>query len=1134
MRYGGCYSRSLGGALTVGLVVALVLMAQARETQAQVLYGSLLGNVRDQTGAAIPGADVEVHNIETGLTRNAVSNEVGNYNFPTLRAGTYTVRVAMPGFREYVQENIALRVNSIVRVDATLALGELTESLTVTAASTQLQTDRAEVRSEIPVEVIQNVPVPIGRNFQHLMTLLPGVTPARNSHSVPTNPSRALQFEVQGVSGSSNDFRIDGASNYDVWLPHITAYVPALESIETINVVTSSFDAEQGLAGGSAINVQIKSGSNELRGSAFWYHANNKTITEPFFMPAGERNPKYINNQAGGTVGGPIQRDRLFFFASWESTLLRQFASGLRTLPMMTMRAGDMSASDRPVYDPFTGNPDGSGREAFPGNIIPRDRMSPIALKIQGLLPALTFPDSETNNYYAAGAYSFDRHTIDTKVDWVASPQFNMYGRFSMLDYSQSAPTALGDTLGGGELAGGNPGESGGKTYSATIAGNYVFSPTVILDVNFGYSRKDTDSVQRRLDEKLGLDFLGIPGTNGPRFFEGGWPRFQVSGFETMGHTNGFMPYFRKDPQRQIAGNLNWTRGAHNIRFGGEAYAQQMNHTQPEFYGAAHTAQGGFTFGGATTTVLGGPGANRYNQWASFLLDAPTGLGKILQVPDEYSTRARLYSLYIRDQWAVTPQLTMSIGTRWEYFPMVTRADRGVERYHLETNKMWVCGVGSVPEDCGTEMSKRLFAPRFGLAYRVSDDFVVRAGYGLTNDPFSPARPLRTNHPMLVAMNITGPHARAVAGSMAEGIPAIPTPDLGDGIIDMPLNVAANFVGDKYERGYVQSWNLTLQRMLPWGFSGEVGYVATRQVRQVGFLDLNAGHVPGAGRAGQPLFERYGRTTLTRIYTPIAHSKYDALMMVLSRRFADGFSVDANYTFSKALGMAGVNASDSAPAIKAPEFYHLNYGLSGLHMPHKLIVSTIAELPFGRGKPWVTDGIGSAVLGGWQVNATLMAYSGSPFTVSASGAALNMPENSQRADQVKPEIQTFRPDNSAVQAREQVSWFDPFAFAPVDEARFGTASFNKLLGPSQFNVDFGVFRKFLIREGVDLQARVEVFNLTNTPHFSNPGANRSSMSLNPDGTIRSLGGYTMVQGIRNLGREGIDQRTLRFGLRLGF
>jgi hypothetical protein len=1134
MRFKGFFSRSATGALGIVLALALVVLLLPGQVQAQVLYGSILGNVRDATGAVIPGADVHVTNIETGLTRSAVSNEVGNYNFPTLRAGTYTVRVAMPGFREYVRENVALRVNSIVRVDATLVLGELTESLTVTAASTLLQTDRAEVRSEIPVEVIENIPVPLGRNFQHLMTLLPGVTPARNAHSVPTNPSRALQFEVQGVSSSSNDFRIDGASNYDVWLPHITAYVPALESIETVNVVTNSFDAEQGLAGGSAINVQIKSGSNDLRGSAFWYHSDNKLITTPFFMPAGERNPKYINNQAGGTLGGPIVRDRIFFFASYEGTLQRQFASSLRTLPTMAMRAGDLSLSDREIYDPFTGNPDGSDRTAFPGKIIPSDRISPISAKILGLLPPLTFPDEEIQNYYATGAYKFDRHTIDTKVDWAASSQFNMYGRFSMLDYSQNAPTALGDTLGGGELAGGNPGLSGGKTYSATIAGNYVFSPTLILDANYGYSRKDTESVQNRLDEKLGLDFLGIPGTNGPRLFEGGWPRFQVSNFETMGHTNAFMPYFRRDPQRQIAGNLNWTRRAHNIRFGGEAYVQQMNHTQPEFYGAAHPAQGGFNFTGATTTVVGGPGSNRYNSIGSFLLDAPSGLGRILQVPDEYSTRTRLYSLYIRDQWALTPQLTMSIGTRWEYFPMVTRADRGVERYHLETNKMWVCGVGSVPEDCGVEVSKRLFAPRVGLAYRVSDDFVVRAGYGLTNDPFSPARPLRTNHPMLVALNITAPEARGVAGSMAEGIPLIPTPDLGNGIIDIPPSVAANFLGDKYERGYVQSWNLVLQRMLPGGFSGEVGYVATRQVRQVGFLDLNAGHVPGAGRDGQPLFQQFGRTTLTRIYTPLAHSKYDALMMVLSRRFADGFSMDANYTFSKALGMAGVNASDSAPAIKAPDYYHLNYGLSGLHMPHKLSLSSIVELPFGRGKPWVSDGVGSALLGGWQVNAILMAYSGSPFSVGASGAALNMPENSQRADQVKESIQTFRPANSDVQSRQQVSWFDPFAFAPVDEARFGTAPFNVLLGPRQFNVDFGVFRKFLIREGVDLQARIEVFNLTNTPHFSNPGGNRSAMTLNPDDTIRSLGGYTQVTGIRNLGREGIDQRTLRFGLRLGF
>jgi hypothetical protein len=906
-------AKSKTGALGVCLALTMVFALQTGQTQAQVLYGSILGNVRDQTGAAIPGADVQATNVETGLTRSAITNEFGAYNFPTLRAGTYTVRVAMPGFREYVRENVAVRVNSIVRVDAALTLGELTESLTVTAATTLLQTDRAEVRSEIPVEVLENLPVPLGRNFQHMMTLLPGVTPARNAHSVPTNPSRALQFEVQGVSGSSNDFRIDGASNYDIWLPHITAYVPALESIETVNVVTSSFDAEQGLAGGAAINVQIKSGTNDLRGSAFWYHNNNKLMESPFFMPAGERNPKYINNQFGGTLGGPILKDRLFFFGSYESTLQRQFASSLRTIPSMAMRAGDFSLSDRDIYDPFTGNPDGSGREAFPGRIVPQDRISPIATQILGLLPAPTFPDEEVNNFYATGAYTFDRHTIDTKVDWTANSQFNMYGRFSMLDYTQIAPTAFGPELGGGELAGGNPGQGSGKTYSATIAGNYVFSPTLIMDANFGYSRKDTNSEQNRLGENIGLDFLGIPGTNGNRYFESGWPRFNVSGFENMGHTNNFMPYLRRDPQRQVAGNVNWTRGAHNIRFGGEVYAQQMNHTQPEFPGADHPAQGGFIFGMATTTVVGGPSGNRFNSMASFLLDAPSGLGRILQVPDEYNTRARLYSLYIRDQWALTPQLTFSIGTRWEYFPMVTRSDRGVERYDFELNKMLVCGVGQVPEDCGVEVSKRLFAPRVGLAYRLTDTFVIRAGYGLTNDPFSLARPHRTNHPQLVAFNQVGDHSRDVAGSMAEGIPIIVPPDLGNGIIDVPRHVAVNAVDQNFRRGYIQSWNLTLQRELMWGFVAEAGYVATRQTRQLGYHDLNVGMIPGAGNAGRPLWDEFGRTARTARFGPVAGSKYDALMMVtLSRRFADGFSVDANYTFSKALGIAGVTQSDSA------------------------------------------------------------------------------------------------------------------------------------------------------------------------------------------------------------------------------
>lgn len=1105
------------GRLSWGILAALTLvLLLPQPARAQVLYGSIVGNVKDQTGAAIPGADVTITHVETGRVRTAITNDVGAYDFPTVRTGTWTLKVNMPGFKEFVKTGVQVSLNTVTRENVTLEIGEVSETLTITSEAAVLQTDRAEVRAEIPEKALKDLPVPIGRNYQALFGTLPGFSTPRNAHSVPSNPSRALVFNVNGTTGSSNDIRIDGASQFNIFGPHITVYIPSLDAIETVNVVTNAFDAEQGLAGGAAINVQIKSGTNDFHGSAFWFNANNALMAKPFFHPQGERNPKYINNQYGGTLGGPIKKDRLFFFASFEGTPERSFASTLRDIPTMAMRRGDMSGSDRPIYDPLTGDPDGRNRLPFPNNIIPEDRIHPVAKKIFDMMPPPTFDDRITQNFFAGGVFEFDRNVLDSKIDWVVNDKFNMYGRLSILRYNMLAPTLFGDTLIGRPVAGGNSKFANGGTYGTTIAGTYVFTPTFVVDANFGYTRKDTASEQVDLDKKIGLDVLGIPGTNGPRRFEGSWPRIRIDGFEDIGIPHNFMPYYRRDPQTQYAGNANWTKGRHNIRFGGEIVNQHMNHTQPEFPGANFPASGGFRFRGGVTALRGGPSPNDYNSVAAFLLGLPQQLGRILQVPDEYNTRARFYSMYIRDRWQITPRFTFTIGTRWEYFPMPTRADRGLERYDFVNNKMFVCGVGVVPKDCGVELSKTLFAPRVGIAFRASDTFVIRAGYGITNDPFSLARPHRTNHPMLLALNVDGATSFTPAGSLTTGIPEVVAPDLGDGIIDVPPRVAVNSVGEKLDRGYIQSWNVTLQKQLFVGFVGEIGYVATRSVRQLGYLDLNAGQVIGAGRNGQPYFLKFGRTTRTALFTAIGHASYDAMQASLNRRFSNGIQINANYTWSKTLGIAGVDRSDDQPHVLALEYYHLNRAVSDIHVPHRFNLSTIFELPFGQGKRWAQDGAAAQILGGWQLNTVLYAHSGNPFNIQASGAALDLPGSQQRADQVKPEVKKLKGVGWGQ------PWFDPTAFAEVNEPRFGTAGYNTLLGPGQFNMDVGLFRTFQLTEGVQMQFRAEALNFTNTPHLNNPNGNVSSSS------------YAQITSTRNTGREGIDQRIFRFGLRVSF
>lgn len=571
------------GFLAALFLAVLLVWGGAPSAQAQVLYGSIVGNVVDPSEAAVPDATVTVIHVETGVSRSTTTSATGAYSFPTLPTGTYELRISKPGFQSYSRTGVHVTINNITRIDVTLSVGAVAESVLVTAEAAALQTDRAEVRAEISKQTLVNIPIFTGRNYQHLFRMLPGFTQPRNAHSIPSNPSRSLQYEVNGTVSASNNVRLDGATQYNVWLPHITAYVPALESIETVNVVTNSFDAEQGLAGGAAINVQIKSGTNEVHGSAFEYHNNNKIKARQFFSPPGERNPKYIFNQLGGTIGGPIVRNKLFYFASYEASLLRDFASQLFTVPTELTRRGIMTESDRPVYDPATGNPDGSGRTPFPNNTIPASRFEPIALKLVEQTPLPTFPDRFTNNYYGAGPFAFDRHTLDTKVNYNVSEKFSMYGRYSYLNFDQLCARAFRTSLGehGPYVARQftNPGKGYGGTHSLTWAGTYVFTPTLIFDANIGVTITIQNATQQDIEKRIGLDVLGIPGTNGTRPFEGGWPRFEIGGYTTIGETEGYMPYYRWDPQHNYQANLNWLKGAHDLRFGMELSFQNLNHT---------------------------------------------------------------------------------------------------------------------------------------------------------------------------------------------------------------------------------------------------------------------------------------------------------------------------------------------------------------------------------------------------------------------------------------------------------------------------------------------------------------------------------------------------------------------------
>ncbi len=1087
----------------------LVATTQGPGLRAQVLYGTIVGSVQDPAGAVVPGASVSITAQRTGQVRETGSDDTGRYIFVNVLPGTYTLTASAPGFRTYRETDVFVTVNTVTRVPVSLELGEVTETIDVEAAATVLQTDQSDVHAELTSKPIVDLPLSNYRNFQTLINLVPGATPARFQNAITDTPDRALTTHVNGTVRNNNRTRVDGAVNIFPYLVHHTLYVPPVESIETVNISTNNFDAEQGLTTGAAITVITKSGTNEYHGSAFALFTGNKLKAKNFFFTdVGKPHSNF--NIDGGTFGGPIAKNKLFFFGSWEGTRQRQGFSRLATVATAAQREGDFSSFGTTIFDPLTGNEDGTGRQPFPGNKIPSNRQSAITRKMQALVPLPNRPGT-SSNFANSGTSSLNRDNFDVKVNWNPSSNYTMFGKYTLVDAQVECAPVLGEA-GGRGLCNGGIGLSDTLVNAAAVGSTWIITPNFLIDGTVGYGRMGQNVKGPDFGENFGLDVLGIPGTNGPDIRQSGKPIFAISGFERLGNPNNWSPLFRNDESYTGSVNASWTRGAHNIRFGFDLLRLHINHWQPEAGGAG--PRGRFNFRGGVTGLSGGSSPNRFNAYASFLLGLPQSVGKSLQFFSPMSTREWQLGWYVRDRWQLSPKLTVTLGLRYEYYPLLTRAAGGIERYDPETNKVLIGRRGGVPDGAGTTVSKRLFAPRVGFAYRLGSKTVIRSGYGITYDADAIGRLIRSPFPVVIAQDFLGRNSFQPFNTIEEGIPEFTGPDISSGVVDIPGTAQTNFLPQgRFHRGYVQSWNFIIDRELPLDFVASVGYVGTRTIRQLADVDLNAAP-PGGGTAGRPFAQRFGRTVETNLLDGFLTGQYHSLQATVNRRFTNGLFVKGAYTFSQTINENDENGADDGSTtlfFNYPSERKRNRGLAGFDRTHVLQLAAIYELPFGPGKRFAGGRNAlSYVVRDWQINALFSAYSGTPFTVEADDASLNAPGNGQTADQVKKRVRKFGGKGLGH------PYFDPTAFAPVTETRFGNTGRNILRGPGVVNLDLGVFRDFPITERFRLQFRAESFNVSNTPHFNNPNANVSEDDF---ATITSA---------------KQDERSFRFGLRLFF
>jgi hypothetical protein len=1069
------------------VVLGLVLGLGLSNGYSQVLYGSIVGTVTDPSGAVVPGATVTATDVGTGQTRTDTSDQNGRFSLVNLLPDKYSLTVLAKGFRKLEQSSVQVTPNTVNRTDIRLEVGQETEQVNVSAEAIELQTDKADTHTEINSKAVTTMPLGGNRNYQTLINLAPGTTPSIFYNSPTDVPAQPLNTHVNGAAGQTNITKIDGAESINVWLPQYTGYVAPAETIDVVNVTTSAADADQGLAGASSITVVTKSGTNQIHGSAFIFHNDQHLNARNFFLQPGTNKPVGIYNNYGATLGGPIKKDKLFYFVSFDGTTQKTSANGLFTVPTQDQRAGDFSAYATDIYNPFTGNADGSGRSLFAGGKIPSQLISPAALKIQSYFPAPNLSGT-VNNFAASGSPAINRFQYDAKVNYNRTDKHSIWVKYDNMFATSGGTGIFGDA--GGPAPGSDPGKGRTSVQVASIGHTYVFSPTLVLDGNVGYQRMN-QSVLGTDFGKTYSDTLGIPGLNGPDIRDSGFPDISFgSSFYSSAATGitfgvpSWMPLYRTDETSTTNHSLAWTKGAHEVRFGFDMVRHHLNHWQPEL--SPGGPRGLFDFNGSVTTVNAPNAAspNQFNAYAQFLL----GLSDNTQKGEQYilmTGREWQFGWFVQDRWQVSKKLTVSAGLRYELYPLMTRCcGKGIERYDPTTNDVYMGGRGSVPIDAGISVSHKLFAPRVGLAFRLDEKTVIRAGYGLNYDPLAYSRPLRGFYPLTINNNYTALNSFSVANigkggsfvpsSLANGIPPVFGPDLSTGIVPLDPTASERSPNSFIHRGYVQSYNFTLERQLPDAVVMSAGYVGQHTVHQLADYDINAGF-PGSGTALLPQ-AGIGRTTSTNMWDGYLSAEYNSLQVAFNRQFSKGLMLKGAYTWSHAIDYADDDGWQGVDWNWAPVFQR-NRASAGFDQRHVFQLGWVYELPFGTGKTFVNSGIASKVVGGWQFSGIESCYTGQPMYIYASSSSLNAPDNTQTADQVMlsvPFIGGIGPGKD---------YYSPAAFVPVTAQRFGTSGRNTLAGPGVWNTDMSISRVFPIRENLKFEFRTEFYNLPNTSHF---------------------------------------------------
>jgi hypothetical protein len=1149
------------------LCVLLVMMLLIKTSAAQAVSGTILGSVTDLTGATVANAKVTLVLTGQSLEHTSVSNMNGDFTQPNLPPGVYSVTVVAQGFKTETRANVPLATNSTVRVDVVLQPGSTSETVEVTTAPPQLQTDRADIATTIEQSTISNLPLASGNSFQSLLNVVPGMAPVTFNNSQFYNANNDLSTNANGQSSYVNLYQIEGIDDDQRTGIHIVL-VPPAAAIQNVDITTNNFEAEFGRAVGTVVNVTLKSGSNAFHGSVFQNMENNGVNARNYFATG--PNGRMVYNYTGASLGGPVLKNKLFFFGDFLRTSDHESSLNTYNIPVYKVANGniDLSGYSGQIYDPNTGDTAdclggaanasqcGTGRKAFAGNLIPTTNSSinKVGLTILQDIDALA-RDSKTNMAsaaYIAGAsnnnfsrnlpFSKDATSYDVKVDYAMTDRDHISGRFShQITTTYQAP--LFSSFLGGPTGGGFEATGKAAAYSTGVNYNHVFSPTLFTEVRAGVAHLRNSATQTDYGTNDAAT-LGIPG-NGPNGTNktattSGQVAIQVYNFVgNSSNTNspliGYspsLPWLRAESNIDFANNWTEIQGNHTLKAGADIRRVRDDLLQ----GNNNAAAGTFYFKENQTSAPGATAFNgsvtgQANDIASVLFNTPYQVGQ-----DTNSTfpayRQTWLFFFVSDKWQLKNRLTLDLGLRYELYPPATpRKAGGFVSYDPTANQLKVAGQYGNPSNIGMQTDYKNLAPRLGLSYRASQSTVIRTGFGISYVPFVD-NSYAYNYPIKTSTYYTNTPTYGAALNPAgglvnftTGIPATPTAAfnssgiLTESAANGTIGLANLYIPLNFKNAYVSSWNLALERALPKDMTLQVAYVANHGTRIDLAQNINLPSIYGQSNNYDPLNIAFGKTAAVTQYFMGESSNYESLQMQLTRRLTHGLAFMSAFTWGKAQGYQ-TGAQDGGLMFFSGN-KRRNYNLLDFDRKKNFEQTITYELPFGKGHRYMASGIGSYVLGGWKTSAVISAVSGLPFTISTSSATSGTTQTVNMTGSFKV---THKVNHAA-----NVTWFDPSSFsAPAACTAYsssnpvacavGNTQRNQFRGPAYLSDNLSIFKRFQIHNEANLELHFDAFNATNTPAFGLPtatlGSNLGKITStlgSGSGNVNSVGGPRVLQ-----------------------